>query len=146
MSCCFKCFVCTCAYDALSCTGLGVLGWRLLAYHFAPEPNKFKPHKQALSETILHVQRLTTNSEGYRQRNDYLHRTCHVGATVIHRDLKPDKVGFTDSGELKLFDFGLSTCVRKSGDPSAAYEVRVFTVFPPRIRSVGSLIFLSSYL
>eukprot|EP00597_Dinobryon_sp_UTEXLB2267_P004381 CAMPEP_0170075316 /NCGR_PEP_ID=MMETSP0019_2-20121128/12469_1 /TAXON_ID=98059 /ORGANISM="Dinobryon sp., Strain UTEXLB2267" /LENGTH=683 /DNA_ID=CAMNT_0010286195 /DNA_START=86 /DNA_END=2137 /DNA_ORIENTATION=- len=58
---------------------------------------------------------------------DYLHFRCHVGATIIHRDLKPDNVGFTADGQLKLFDFGLVTCVRSRQDSSAAYEMTGYT-------------------
>lgn len=43
---------------------------------------------------------------------DFLHTRAHPGAVIIHRDLKPDNVGFTADGSLKLFDFGLCTCVR----------------------------------
>jgi len=43
---------------------------------------------------------------------NYLHSRVHDGAVVIHRDLKPDNVGFTADGTLKLFDFGLCTCVK----------------------------------
>jgi serine/threonine protein kinase len=47
----------------------------------------------------------------------------HPGATIIHRDLKPDNVGFTASGQLKLFDFGLCTCVRQRRSKDEAFEM-----------------------
>ena len=53
----------------------------------------------------------------------FLHEECHPGATIIHRDLKPDNVGFTASGQLKLFDFGLCTCVRQRHSKDEAYEM-----------------------
>jgi serine/threonine protein kinase len=37
--------------------------------------------------------------------------------------LKPDNVGFTADGTLKLFDFGLVTCVRARESPSDAYHM-----------------------
>jgi serine/threonine protein kinase len=53
----------------------------------------------------------------------FLHSHCHVGASIIHRDLKPDNVGFNSAGELKLFDFGLSTCVKLRANVNEAYEM-----------------------
>jgi len=53
----------------------------------------------------------------------YLHFICHRGATVIHRDLKPDNIGFTSSGQLKLFDFGLCTCVNRRVAGTDAYAL-----------------------
>ena len=38
-------------------------------------------------------------------------------------DLKPDNVGFTSDGTLKLFDFGLCTCVKTHSDPNDVYEM-----------------------
>jgi serine/threonine protein kinase len=38
-------------------------------------------------------------------------------------DLKPDNVGFTSNGVLKLFDFGLCTCVRRRRHLNEAYEL-----------------------
>jgi serine/threonine protein kinase len=54
---------------------------------------------------------------------DYLHCRVHDDLTVIHRDLKPDNVGFTATGVLKLLDMGLSTCVRRRRDSHIAYEM-----------------------
>lgn len=72
---------------------------------------------------------------------DYLHSKCYDTATIIHRgntirlfiallrcaclyiDLKPDNVGFTSEGVLKLFDFGLCTCVRRREIDTEVYEM-----------------------
>jgi serine/threonine protein kinase len=54
---------------------------------------------------------------------DYLHSKVHDGASIIHRDLKPDNVGFTMDGKLKLFDFGLCTCVKRRQSSNESYEM-----------------------
>jgi serine/threonine protein kinase len=53
----------------------------------------------------------------------FLHSHCHIGASIIHRDLKPDNIGFSESGQIKLFDFGLSTCVKLRSNVNEAYEM-----------------------
>ena len=42
-------------------------------------------------------------------------------------DLKPENVGFTASMKLKLFDFGLMTCVKKLSTAFDMYELSGFT-------------------
>ena len=54
---------------------------------------------------------------------EYLHSGVSEVATIIHRDLKPDNVGFSADGTLKLFDFGLCTCVKRRETLGQTYKM-----------------------
>jgi serine/threonine protein kinase len=57
---------------------------------------------------------------------NYIHHQVHPDYCFIHRDLKPDNVGFTLNGTLKLMDFGLCTVVPRSGVINEVYDLTGF--------------------
>jgi len=53
----------------------------------------------------------------------YLHKEWCDNIHILHRDLKPDNIGFTSDGKLKLFDFGLAAIVRAQKESTEAYKL-----------------------
>ena len=49
---------------------------------------------------------------------DFLHSN-----NLIHRDLKPDNIGFSSNGTLKIFDFGLASAVLSRLNSSDVYQL-----------------------
>mmetsp|Transcript_10865 Transcript_10865/g.20022 ORF Transcript_10865/g.20022 Transcript_10865/m.20022 type:complete len:407 (-) Transcript_10865:127-1347(-) len=48
----------------------------------------------------------------------YCHEEAIPGSMVLHRDLKPDNIGFTIDGTMKLLDFGLAR-ILENADPQS---------------------------
>lgn len=51
----------------------------------------------------------------------YLHYEFDKDTMIIHRDVKPDNIGFTEAGVLKLMDFGLSIHVARDARKDHTY-------------------------
>lgn len=46
----------------------------------------------------------------------YCHDDAFPGCRILHRDVKPNNIGFATNGDLVLFDFGLASLWRMNGD------------------------------
>jgi len=67
---------------------------------------RFWKHKKLF--TYLEV---LTHARDLADALNYLHEEAFPGSMCLHRDLKPDNIGFTINGSIKLFDFGLARIV-----------------------------------
>lgn len=62
-------------------------------------------------------------AKGLAAALNYLHNDWRADCHCIHRDIKPDNIGWTDKGILRLFDFGLCTKVGIRKQKSDCYEL-----------------------
>ena len=53
----------------------------------------------------------------------YLHHEWSPSVHILHRDIKPDNIGFAADGKLKLFDFGLCAAVRAQREKTEQYRL-----------------------
>lgn len=65
---------------------------------------------------------------------NYMHNDAMPGKLVLHRDLKPDNIGFDDAGNLKLIDLGMGRVVSKGTDEYAVYSMTGETGSLRRVR------------
>jgi serine/threonine protein kinase len=54
---------------------------------------------------------------------NYLHYEWSPSIHIIHRDIKPDNIGWTLDGGLKIFDFGLCVAVKAQKDKTEQYRL-----------------------
>jgi serine/threonine protein kinase len=55
---------------------------------------------------------------------NYLHGEWSPGSIhIIHRDIKPDNIGWTSDGALKIFDFGLCVAVKAQREKTEQYRL-----------------------
>merc|ERR1712176_1720819 len=89
--------------------------------------------KTAIAKTELLAERLDV----VQQLSDaiaYLH-----SQNVLHRDLKPDNIGFDANGDLKVFDFDIARVCPSSGQSSKSKEDETFLM----TQKVGSPRYMS---
>merc|ERR1712176_1568807 len=74
--------------------------------------------KTAIAKTELLAERLDV-AQQLADAIAYLH-----SQNVLHRDLKPDNIGFDANGDLKVFDFDIARVCPTSEEPAASVSSR----------------------
>lgn len=92
-------------------------------------------------QQMIHTRKCQKNKISYRNfrcrfwMRDVLRNTsaiarameyCHTGNDkyiIMHRDLKPDNIGFKSDGTLKIMDFGLATIIERKSMYYKVYEM-----------------------
>eukprot|EP01036_Dinobryon_divergens_P036451 gene36451-47461_t len=72
---------------------------------------------------VLPFVKIINIAEAIASALKFLHEEIHPDVMVIHRDLKPQNIGFSKDGQLKIFDFGLMACVRKRAQSTHTYKM-----------------------
>mmetsp|Transcript_83482 Transcript_83482/g.235372 ORF Transcript_83482/g.235372 Transcript_83482/m.235372 type:complete len:208 (+) Transcript_83482:1091-1714(+) len=80
------------------------------------KPTSARPGLNSYCEILDHALSLARALE-------YLHQAADPTLMTIHRDLKPDNIGFDQAGNLKLFDFGLAAQVPREVEEYSNDEV-----------------------
>lgn len=80
--------------------------------------DNFWQHKTLATKDIIIIARAIADALSY------CHDDAIVDGMIIHRDMKPDNIGFTEDGIVKLFDFGLASLLEDSSSSSnEAYDM-----------------------
>jgi serine/threonine protein kinase len=88
-----------------------------------PDSNKQIWTKKYTFQEMLHVARDLASALCY------LHYGFDCGIHIIHRDIKPDNIGFTAEGTVKLFDFGLCATIKSQREKTEQYKLTGNTGF-----------------
>ena len=86
--------------------------------------NTLKYHislRRSFHDVPFTISRVVRIAKEFADALNYLH--FKFSSVLIHRDLKPDNIGFTADGVLKLLDFGLCVSMKRDTSESASYEL-----------------------
>jgi len=114
------------AVDELSFICLEVLA-TTLASELPPSNSNSSPWVRKAAVKAWPVQRALQVGVQIARAMEYCHDLWMPGYRLLHRDLKPNNVGFTASGRVVLFDFGLCKLWANRADEAHANDLRKLT-------------------